>query len=175
LESDVHGLRILAAVMVASDSIACGGGAPAPIDAPGLPHVLAGEARVGRVDVTPDARLLSARQLELLRRHEAAAVLRQSALDWLDAQGRFAPEGELVLEVQISAVRLRSMLAALLLGGAAGADHLDASARVTKDGGELKTFAARVTSSAGGRNWKDPGDRMRRMAQLLGQRVVDAL
>lgn len=174
-EIGVFWLRILAAVVLALDSLACGGDPPVPVEARGAPHVLTGEARVGRVEVTADAQLLSAGQRKLLRRHEAATVLRQSALDWLDARGHFARKGELLLQVQIRAVRLRSELAALLLGGAAGADSLEVSVRVTRGGEELKIFAAHVTSSAGGRDWKDPGDRLQRMARRLGQRVADGL
>jgi hypothetical protein len=167
--------RILAAALVSSVSIAGGGGAPAAIEAPGAPHLLAGDARVGRVEVTADSQQLSSAQLDLLERHEAAAVLRQSALDWLDARGHFDPNGALALQLQIRAVRLRSKLAALLLGGATGADHLEVAVVVTRDAEVLKTFAAQVTSSAGGRDWKDPGDRLQRMARLLGRRVIDGL
>jgi len=166
---------MFAAVLVSSLSIACGGGAPAAIEPHGAPHLLAGDTRVGRVEVTPDSRLLSSAQLDLLERHEAAAVLRQSALDWLDARSHFDPKGALTLQLQIRAVRLRSKLAALLLGGATGADHLEVAVVVTRGADVLKTFAAQVTSSAGGRDWKDPGDRLQRMARLLGQRVVDGL
>ena len=147
---------------------------PAPV-AHGLP-VLAGErGAVGRLVVLADSPPLSGAQQALLRRYDAALVLRQSALDWLDARGRFDPSGELSVHVQIRSVRLRSELVALLFGRAWRADRLEAFARVTHGGQPVRGFPVRVARSVGGRDWKDPEERLQRMARVLGRRVAEGL
>jgi len=147
---------------------------PAPVEH-GLP-VLAGErGAVGRLVVLVDSPPLSGAQQALLRRHDAAPVLRQSALDWLDARGRFAPDGELSLHVHIRFVRLRSELVALLFGRASRADRLEATITVKRGDRRLADFPVRVASSLGGRAWKDPEERLQRMARVLGRRVAEGL
>ena len=147
---------------------------PAPVEPP-LPPLLGDRGTVGRVDVVADAPPLSGAQQALLRRHDAAPVLRQSALDWLDARGRFAPDGELSLHVHIRFVRLRSELVALLFGRASRADRLEATITVKRGDRRLADFPVRVASSLGGRAWKDPEERLQRMARVLGRRVAEGL
>jgi hypothetical protein len=147
---------------------------PAAVE-PALPPLLGDRGTVGRVDVVADAPPLSGAQQALLRRHDAAPVLRQSALDWLDARGRFAPDGELSLHVQIRFVRLRSELVALLFGRASRDDRLEATITVKRGDRRLADFPVRVASSLGGRAWKDPEDRLQRMARVLGRRVAEGL
>jgi len=127
------------------------------------------------MEVTLDTQRLSSAQQKQLRRHETAAVLRQTALDWLDARGHFDLEGEIALRVQIRDLRVRSQLAVLLLGGVAGSDHIEVSVVVLRGGEAVDDFAAHVVSAAGGRDWKRPGDRLERMARMLGQRVAEGL
>ncbi len=147
---------------------------PAPVEH-GLPVLAGDRGAVGRVVVLVDSPPLSTAQQALLRRYDAASVLRQGALDWLDARGRFDPSGELSVHVQIRSVRLRGELVALLFGHASRADRLEAFAQVTRGGQPVRGFPARVTSSVGGRDWKDPEERLRRMARMLGRRVAEAL
>lgn len=155
--------------------LACRSGPSPPLTERSVPQLLQGRDDVGRVAVSADTDLLSPAQQELLRRHEAAPVLRQSVLDWLDARGRFDRAGQLALLVKVRSVRLRPEFVALLLGRLAGADHLETSVSVEREGELVKTFAASVSSSAGGRDWRDPAERLRRMARILGRRVVDGL
>lgn len=147
---------------------------PAPVEPP-LPILLGDRGTVGRVLVVTDSPPLSSAQVELLRRHDAAQVLRQSALDWLDARGHFRAGGELSLHVQIRSVRLRSELVALLFGRASRADRLEVLATVTRGGQRLKEFPVRVASSLGGRDWRDPEERLLRMARMSGRRVAEGL
>ena len=147
---------------------------PAPVER-SLPILLGDRGTVGRVVVVADSPPLSTAQQALLRRHHAAPVLRQSALDWLDARGHFGPSGEFSLHVQIRSVRLRSELVALLFGRASRADQLEAFVMLTRNAQRVKGFSARVTSSVGGRDWRDPEERLQRMARMLGRRVAEGL
>jgi hypothetical protein len=140
-----------------------------------LPILLGDRGTVGRVVVVADSPPLSTAQQALLRRHHAALVLRQSALDWLDARGRFGSSGELSLHVQIRSVRLRGEFVALLFGRASRADHLEAFVMVARNGQQVRNFSARVASSVGGRDWKDPEERLQRMARMLGRRIAEGL
>jgi len=147
---------------------------PAPVEH-SLPILLGDRGTIGRVVVVADSPPLSLAQRALLRRHHAALVLRQSALDWLDARGHFGPSGEFSLHVQIRSVRLRGELVALLFGRASRADQLEAFVMLTRDTQRVKGFSARVTSSVGGRDWRNPEERMQRMARMLGRRVAEGL
>lgn len=139
------------------------------------PRPLADPLPVGRMVVSVSSPPLSVAQQALLRRHRVGGVLRQSALDWLEARGRFDPAGAYAVEVQIRSVRLRGAWVALLLGRAAGEDHLEASVRLTRAGQLVNEFSSRVASSAGGRDWKDPAERLQRMARILGRRIAEGL
>ena len=72
-------------------------------------------------------------------------------------------------------MRLRGELVALLFGRASRADQLEAFVMLTRDTQRVKGFSARVTSSVGGRDWRDPEERMQRMARMLGRRVAEGL
>jgi hypothetical protein len=147
---------------------------PAPVER-SLPVLMGDRGIVSRMVVVADSPPLSPAQQALLRRHHAARVLRQSALDWLDARGHFDPSGEFSLHVQIRSVRLRGELVALLFGRSSRADQLEAFVMVMRNDQRVKDFSARVTSSVGGRDWKDPEERLQRMARMLGRRVAEGL
>lgn len=170
--------RALGPIAIASLAIAllaCAPSGPRERSGEGLPRVLVHGARVAHLEVGSDAGALSESARALLDRYEVGAVLRQSTLDWLDERGGFDPESVLDVRVQIRSVRLRSAAAALLLGSLAGEDRLMAVVVVTRDAVVVKTFEAEVSSSSGGRGWRDPAERIERLARMLGRRIVDRL
>ncbi|MDH3520677.1 MAG: hypothetical protein OEM49_09500 [Myxococcales bacterium] len=139
------------------------------------PSRLAGGARVASIAVRADPDQLSEAQRARLQRHAVTALVRQSALDWLDAGGRLAADGDLALRVEIRTLRLRGSLAARLLGRAAGADQLGAQVWILRDGAVIDGYEVRVASALGGRDWKDPAERLARLAHILGRRVAEGL
>ena len=170
--------RAIGALAVASLAIALLACAPNGSREPsgqGPPRVLVDGARVAHLDVGGDAGALSASARALLDRYEVGAALRQSTLDWLDERGAFDPEGELDVLVQIRSVRLRSAAVALLLGSLGGEDRLATFVVVTRDAVVVKTFEAEASSSSGGRGWRDPAERIERLARMLGRRIVEHL
>lgn len=166
-------LRACVLLLGLMGGVACAAARPPAPPPPGPPFLLAGEARVGRVEVEAAPGL----GREARARLEAGTgdVLRQSVLDWLDQRGRWDPSGALAVQVQVGTLRLRSRLRALLPGSWGRPDVLAARVRVSRQGELLKSFGVEATSRLGGRAWWDPAERLRRLARILGQRVVEGL
>jgi len=105
----------------------------------------------------------------------ASALVRQSARDWLEEAGRLAPEGELAVEATLEALRLRGALATWLFAWAVPPDHLSARVAVHRRGLPEARFALRVESALAGYGWRDPEERLDRLARRLGRRLAERL
>jgi hypothetical protein len=104
------------------------------------------------------------------------ALVRQSALDWLEQQDRLAPDGQLSLVVTIDSARLRSASVTWLFAWAAPPDHLAAQVSVLQHGVERTALCpARVESALAGYSWRDPDARLERLARRLGHRIAEGL
>jgi hypothetical protein len=111
-----------------------------------------------------------------LERLEAREVIRQSALDWLEHHDQFDPDtGELELRVRVRALSLRSRTSAWLWPDVAGTDRLEASVAALADGDLRKTFGVRTETRVGGKAWREPEARLRRLAQQLGRQIAERL
>ena len=129
--------------------------------------------RVARVEVS-----FSAPDATGLARAEAgrtAAVVRQSARDWLEHGQRLAADGPLALEVSLDSLCLRSSLVTWLFSWAAAPDHLAARVVVRRRGTRVAAFPLRVESALAGFAWRDPEARLERLARRLGHRVAAEL
>jgi hypothetical protein len=108
-----------------------------------------------------------------------AAIVRQSARDWLEQADRLAPPAPapapLALEITLESLRLRSAATTWLFAWAAAPDHLAARVRVLRAGTEVSAGAVRVESALAGFSWRDPAPRLERLARRLGRRVVSGL
>jgi len=166
----VTDLRLAAAGLALLAVLGCAA-PPAPLPAHGVPFLLDEGARFSGVEVVADAELgASARRL---LESGADRVARQAVLDWLDQYGHFAPEGEYAVEVRVRALRLRSAAATML--GLGGRDRLSAGVVVTRAGEVVKTYAVAVDSALGGWEWRRSGERLERLARILGRRVFEGL
>lgn len=168
-------VRLAAACLVLLPVLGTGCAAPPapPVAARSVPFLLVDGARFSAVEVVADEALGASDR----RRLESGAdrVARQAVLDWLDQYGHFAREGEYAVEVRVRALSLRSAAATVLLGRLGGRDHLAAGVVVTRAGEVVKTYAVAVDSALGGWEWRRAGERLERLARLLGRRVFEGL
>jgi hypothetical protein len=149
--------------------LACSG-APAP-EAPARPE--RPEGRYARVEVAVAPAV--AGQLPADAAAALARAVRQSARDWLEQGNRLAPDGELSLVVNVESARLRSACVALLFAWATAPDHLAARVLVLRGAEPVANISVRAESALSGWEWRDPGQRLDRLARRLGQRVVEGL
>jgi hypothetical protein len=132
--------------------------------------------RIARVEVAlaPDASGLAPEEGALV-----VAVVRQSALDWLEQQNRLAPDGQLALVVTIDSARLRSGAVTWLFAWAAAPDHLAAQVVLERGHARDPTLhlrcPVRVESALAGYSWRDPDARLARLARRLGRRIAEGL
>jgi hypothetical protein len=105
----------------------------------------------------------------------AAAVTRQSVLDWLEQRGRFAPDGAASLQLTLESARLRSAVTAWGFAWIARPDHLFARVALRRGTDESPRCPARVESALAGWSWRDREARLDRLARRLGQRVAEGL
>ena len=105
----------------------------------------------------------------------AAAVTRQSALDWLDQRGQLDPGGGASVTIIVESARLRWTLTAWLFAWAAPPDHLAARVSLRRAAEREPRCAARVESALAGWSWRNPEARLDRLARRLGQRVAEGL
>jgi hypothetical protein len=104
-----------------------------------------------------------------------ARTVRQSARDWLDQGGRLAADGELSLVVSVESARLRPAWKTWLFAWAAAPDHLAARVLVLRGAERLSSTPVRVESALGGWAWRDPEERLDRLARRLGRRLAEGL
>lgn len=133
-----------------------------------------GALRIADVEVETSGQLAPS-DLRGLARYEVPAVLRQSTLDWLEQHQRFHRQGELRVEIRVEALRLRSAFAARWWPGLGAPDRLAVRVTLRRGDARLQGFATFVESRLGGSDWGDPGERARRLARRLGQRVAGLL
>lgn len=158
--------------------LACLSRAPEPVRSElpvAQPRPIPSAARVRSVEVHAAAEGWSAAQRRLLERRGVAAQVRQSALDWLDARRDLDPDGSIQVSVELYELRLRSAFTALVLAGLTGSDRLAARVGVYERGVPIASYALRVESALGGRDWRDREERLDRLARILGRRVADSL
>jgi hypothetical protein len=171
----VSALRRAALVVLVLGLVACRAPAPLPDWPRTLPSVLEQEGvEVGSVEVVADD-ALSATDWARIEADEADRVVRQTILDWLDYKGHWAPGAGLAIRVRIREFRLRSAARARVLEGLGGGDRLVAGVTVLRGPETIKAYATGVDSSVGGREWFGSSERLRRMARILGVRVVEGL
>ena len=155
----------LLCVAAAAAAAACAGApaavAPAPV-----------EGRVGRVEVRVARDAAMPRSLAPEDRTRLLAVVRQSARDWLEQEGRLAEPAPLALEVELEALELRSAAVTWLFAWAAAPDQLAARVRVLRDGAVVSDGRLRLESALSGYSWRDPGARLDRLARRLGRRIA---
>ena len=145
-------------------------GAPAP-EPPARPE--RPEGRYARVDVAVAPGV--AEQLPADAAPPLARAVRQSARDWLEQGDRLAGDGELSLAVSVESARLRPAWKAWLFAWAAAPDHLAARVLVLRGAEPVSSAPVRVESGLSGWDWRDPAERLDRLARRLGQRVAEGL
>jgi hypothetical protein len=156
------------ALGVAALALACSG-APAPEPArPERP-----EGRYARVEVVVAPGLTAALGAEAAA--GTARSVRQSARDWLDQGGRLAADGELALAIQLDSAHVRPAWVAWGFAWVADPDHLAGEVRVLRGAERLASFPVRVESALSGWDWRDPDERLDRLARRLGQRLAEGL
>jgi hypothetical protein len=106
---------------------------------------------------------------------QLATWVRQSARDWLEQEGRLAPDGDASLLVTIEAARLRSSWVAWLFAWLAPPDSLEAHVIVLRGLDRAASGAVRVESALSGYSWRDPDARLERLARRLGHRIAEGL
>ena len=139
------------------------------------PALLPGGTRVATLEVVPDVEGLSRGDLALLAEGEVAVQVRQGALDALEQMRRYDPEGDVTVRVVLLKVSMRSQLATLLLSHRAGADRLVAEVEVHRAGVPVGILEVDASTSLGGRQWRDPGRRLARLARELALRISERL
>lgn len=160
---------VLGAVLLGA---ACGG-APEPSPSHPLPsEPLAGE--VGAIEVASGP-ALGAAAVRVLEAGGALAVLRQSARDWLEQRGRLAADGQLELRIEVTSLHLRSSVTVWLLSALAAPDHLEVQVVALRSGEPVREFRVRAESALSGFAWRDPGERLRRLARRVGRRLVEGV
>jgi hypothetical protein len=163
--SDSRTLAIAAAVL----GLACAS-AP-PVEPASRPAPVAG--RYARVEVALAQR--GAPCLEADAAARLAAVVRQSARDWLEQRERLAPDGAYALAVTVDSARLRSAWVTWLFAWVAAPDHVAARVSVLRDGAPVAGYPVRVESALAGYSWRDPDARLDRLARRLGHRLAEGL
>jgi hypothetical protein len=157
------------ALGLAALALACSGApAPEPSARPERP-----EGRYGRVDVAVAPAV--AAQLPVDDASRLARAVRQSARDWLEQSDRLAGDGELALAVSVESARVRPAWVTWLFAWLADPDHVAAQVLVLRGAERLAAFPVRVESALSGWEWRDPGERLERLARRLGQRVAEGL
>jgi hypothetical protein len=157
----------LAIIALAISGLACAG-APAPsCDRPSEPE----QGRFARVEVAigRDASLRADRGARV------AALVRQSARDWLEQRNRLASDGDLTLLVTIDDERLRTAAVAWWFAWIAAPDHLAAQVAVLRGLDRVPRCSVRVESALSGYSWRDPDARLERLARRLGHRIAEDL
>jgi hypothetical protein len=158
------------ALGLAALALACSGGAPTA-DPPA--RAAAPEGRYVRVEVSVAPAVADRLDPEAAAR--VARAVRQSARDWLEQGDRLASGGELSLVVSVESARLRPGWVTWLFSWAAAPDHLAAQVMVLRGAERLSIAPVRVESALGGWAWRDPDERLDRLARRLGQRLADGL
>ncbi len=131
------------------------------------------DGRVARVEVVLAP--AGVRALGRERAERVAALVRQSARDWLEQADRLAPDGELALEVTIDSARLRSAGSTWLFAWIASPDHLAAQIAVRRGAERAGQCPVHVESALSGYAWRDPDARLERLARRLGRRAAAGL
>jgi hypothetical protein len=157
------------ALGLAALAFACSGAPvpepPAPVERPegryARVEVAVAPAAAGRLPADAGARL--------------ARTVRQSARDWLEQGDRLASDGELALVVRVDAARLRPAWVTWLFAWASDPDHLAAQVTVLRGAESLASLPVRVESGLSGWEWRDPGERLDRLARRLGHRLAEGL
>jgi hypothetical protein len=153
------------ALSICGLGLACATSAP-PCE-PSEPEV----GRFARVEVAIDREA----SLRADRGTRVAALVRQSARDWLEQRNRLASDGDLTLLVTIDDGRLRTAAVAWWFAWIAAPDHLDAQVSVLRGLDRVPRCPVRVESALAGYSWRDPDARLDRLARRLGHRIADAL
>jgi hypothetical protein len=104
-----------------------------------------------------------------------ARAVRQSARDWLEQRDRLAGDGELALVVRIDSARLRPAWVAWLFAWVAAPDQLATQVLVLRGAEPVSSTPVRVESALSGWAWRDPDERLDRLARRLGQRIAEGL
>ena len=147
-------------------------GPEAPPVPPPLPaSVLVSDLRVALSETLPEA------DRAALLAAEIPSVLRFGALDWFDHVERFDVRASLVLFVEVREVHLRSQLSTWLWPERVAPDRLRVLVRFRDATGfwRHEDFEWLETTRVGGWDWRDPQDRLERMARRLGRRIAELL
>lgn len=118
---------------------------------------------------------LEADRRQQLERVEAPLLLRISALDWFEHEGRFEREGETRLLVEVTGLSLRSVLSTWLWPDLPAPDVLAIRVRVRDPAGTRHAFDWEERTQVGGWEWRDPDVRLERLARRLGRRIAELL
>ena len=157
----------LLAIAALGLSLACASAPVALCDlAPPAP-----EERYAAVEVALGAGLA----LDPAEAARAAAVTRQSTLDWLEQRGRLAPDGGASILLTVDSARLRSALATWLFAWVAHPDHLSVRVSLRRGADSSARCPARVESALAGWSWRETEARLDRLARRLGPRVAEGL
>jgi hypothetical protein len=129
--------------------------------------------RIARVDVAfAEADLGGLAADEAVR---AAGVVRQSARDWLEHEGRLREDGDLAVTATLDALHLRANTTTWLFAWATAPDHLGARVVVRRAGEPVADFPIQVESALSGYSWRDRDERLERLARRLGHRIAARL
>ena len=164
--------RRVAALLLPFALLCCAGADPAapPPETKRLPEA----ARVADVRLVLGEGL-GAQERSTLERLDVASLVRLAALDWFEHEHRFDPEGGIEIEVEVLSLTLVGAVPTWLWRSLAGGDALEVRVRVRDRSGPQSEFVLTERTAVAGWEWRNPDDRLDRMARRLGRRIAELL
>lgn len=133
------------------------------------------KGNVSAVHVVVNKTTVAADRLTAIKNYKVVSRLQNGVTELLKKQGKYASDGTIQLEVEITDFRLRSGASAFFLGAMAGGDFTAVDVTVIENGESSHHFSTSASTARGGLFASSPTHRVNAVSVAVTKRVVAKL